>query len=214
MAAVKICGIKSAKDLQSVMSAGAAYAGIVFYPPSPRSLSPDEAASVINATPGLRKSATQSVAVTVDPSDDLLEDVATAIAPHYVQLHGSESLDRVREIRKYFPRLKIIKAMPVRCGDDVAAALRYRAVADMLLFDAKAPKAELPGGNGVAFDWKLLSGRDINCPWILAGGLHKQNVAEAVRLTGAKIVDVSSGVESAPGVKDAAEITAFIEAAA
>jgi len=212
MAKAKICGIARPEDLTAAAHAGAAFAGFVFYPPSPRFVSPEAAAAIVAEANIGKKIA--SVAVTVDADDALLEDIAVRLSPAYFQLHGKESPARLSEIRRRFPKIGIIKATPIRCGDDVAAALSYMAVADMLLFDAKAPASDLPGGNGVQFDWRLLAGREIAKPWILAGGLNAGNVAQAIALTGAAIVDASSGVESAPGVKNAQAIREFVSCAA
>lgn len=205
---VKICGLNSIQAVQAVVAQNADYAGFVFFPRSPRHLALEEAAHLKSLLP----STIQSVSVLVDPDDTVLAKVKQVLDPDYVQLHGKESPARVAEIKKNFPELKLIKAIAVRNGDDVAQAAGYMA-ADMLLFDAKAPEDALPGGNGMSFDWVLLKDRDFSKPWFLSGGLNAANVAEALVATGASAVDVSSGVESSPGVKDGALIEQFMKAA-
>ncbi|MGD9917971.1 MAG: phosphoribosylanthranilate isomerase [Paenirhodobacter sp.] len=206
---VKICGLRTEADLAAAAEAGAGYIGLVFFPKSPRNLSIAEARDLALAAPvGLAK-----VGLFVDPSDDLLDAVLAEVPLDLLQLHGKESPARVAEIRARHG-LPVMKAVGVSEEADLAAIESYEAVADQILVDAKAPKgAALPGGNGLSFDWRLIAGRDWAKPWMLAGGLTPENVAEAVRLTGAAQVDVSSGVESAPGVKDAARIAAFVRAA-
>jgi phosphoribosylanthranilate isomerase len=152
------------------------------------------------------------VALLADPSDEQLATVMARVAPDFLQLHGGESARRVAYVRAKFST-PVIKALPVADAADLAGAAEYENVADMLMFDAKAPKgATRPGGHGTAFDWKILAGRSFARPWFLAGGLDPDNVARAVELSGARMVDVSSGVESAPGIKDPARIRAFISA--
>ena len=206
---VKVCGLRTEADLAAAAEAGAGYIGLVFFPKSPRNLSVAEARDLALAAPvGLAK-----VGLFVDPSDDLLDAVLAEVPLDLLQLHGKESPARVAEIRARFG-LPVMKAVGVSEEADLAAIEGYEAVADQILVDAKAPKgAALPGGNGLSFDWRLIAGRDWAKPWMLAGGLTPENVAEAVRLTGAVQVDVSSGVESAPGVKDAGRIAAFVRAA-
>jgi phosphoribosylanthranilate isomerase len=206
---VKICGLTEPRTLAAAVAAGAAYVGLVFFPKSPRHLEPDAArALAIGVPPGVAK-----VALVVDPDDAALERILRAVPIDMVQLHGAESPARVREIRARFG-LPVMKAVGVAEAADLAAIASYEAVADQILVDARAPKgAALPGGNGLSFDWRLIAGRQWQKPWMLAGGLTPANVAEAIRLTGARQVDVSSGVESAPGVKDPARIAAFIAAA-
>ncbi len=205
---VKICGLTEPRTLAAAVAAGAAYVGLVFFPKSPRHLEPDAArALAIGVPPGVAK-----VALVVDPDDAALERILRAVPIDMVQLHGAESPARVREIRARFG-LPVMKAVGVAEAADLAAIASYEAVADQILVDARAPKgAALPGGNGLSFDWRLIAGRQWQKPWMLAGGLTPANVAEAIRLTGARQVDVSSGVESAPGVKDPARIAAFIAA--
>ena len=208
---VKICGLKSADACAAAAAAGADYLGFVFYPPSPRAITPAEAGALGRAVPagGPRK-----VAVTVDPDNALLTAIVDEARPDIIQLHGSETPERVADIRQRFAR-PVMKAIAVAERDDVAAARAFEAVADLLLFDAKPPKnrESLPGGNGLGFDWRLLADERWACPWLLAGGLTADNVAAAIRLTHAPGVDVASGVESAPGVKDLDKIRQFISVA-
>ena len=206
---VKICGLRTKADVAAVAAAGAAYAGFVFFAKSPRNLSIAKARSLaISAPEGLCK-----VALTVDADDTTLDAIVDAVPLDMLQLHGHETPERVAEVRARYG-LPVMKAMGVAGEADLAGLIEMSLAADQLLIDAKPPKgADLPGGNGLAFDWRLLVGRKWLKPWMLAGGLTPQNVAEAVRLTGARQVDVSSGVESAPGVKDPARISAFVEAA-
>lgn len=205
---VKICGLKTPGALRVASDAGAAYAGFVFFPKSPRNVSLAEArALAADAPAGLMK-----VALLVDPDDALVDEIA-ASPIDMIQLHGKEPPARVSEVRAR-AGLPVMKAVGVAVAEDLAQLDEYAAVADQLLVDAKpAPGDALPGGNGLAFDWRLLAGRSWNRPWMLAGGLTAGNVAEAIRLTGARQVDVSSGVERAPGEKDEAMIRAFIAAA-
>ena len=205
---VKICGLRTPQDVAAVAQAGAAYAGFVFFPPSPRNLTLATARALAEAAPiGLAK-----VALTVNADDTALDALLAAVPIDILQLHGSESPDRVAQVRDRYG-LPVMKAVGVADEGDLAALDDHARAADMLLVDAKPPKgAALPGGNGLSFDWRLIAGRRWTRPWMLAGGLTPQNVAEAVRLTGARQVDVSSGVESAPGVKDAALIAAFVRA--
>lgn len=209
MSAVKICGLRRASDLAVAAEAGARYAGLVFFARSPRAVSIEAAASLAGAAPeGLAK-----VGLFVDPDDAALDAVLARVPLDMLQLHGSESPARLAEIRARHG-LPVMKAVGLAGPGDFDALWNYGLVADMLLIDAKpAPDADLPGGNGVAFDWRLLVGRRILKPWLLAGGLTPANVAEAIRLTGAPGVDVSSGVETAPGIKDADLIRAFCAAA-
>lgn len=205
---VKICGISTPESLVSVLSAGADAVGFVFFPPSPRFVSPERAAALAARAPHIRR-----VGVFVDPDDALLEAAISAGRLDVVQIQGSEAPARIAAIRARFGT-EIWKAVGVKSEADVAAAERGAAGADALLLDAKAPEgADLPGGNGLRFDWRILAARRPAMPWILAGGLAPENVAEAIRLTGAPFVDVSSGVEDAPGVKNLAKIAAFVEAA-
>ena len=207
---VKICGITSEDAMEAAVEAGADYVGLVFFPPSPRCVTPERAAELVEFLPDdLVK-----VGLFVDPDDATLDRVLSQVRLDLVQVHGQETPERLERIRLEFG-LPVMKVIPVAEAADLAVAEPFLAVADRLLFDAKAPKgAPLPGGNAVSFDWTLLQGRKWGLPWMLAGGLTPENVAEAVRMTGARAVDVSSGVESAPGIKkDPARIRAFIKAA-
>ena len=206
---VKICGLRTPADVTAVARAGAAYAGFVFFAKSPRNVTlPEARLAALAAPPGLAK-----VALTVDADDATLDAIVEAVPLDLLQLHGRESPDRVAQVRARY-RLPVMKAIGLADEGDLPALFAFSTVADQILIDAKPPRgADLPGGNGLAFDWRLLAGRRWLRPWMLAGGLTAKNVAEAVRLTGARQVDVSSGVESAPGVKDAARIAAFVAAA-
>lgn len=209
MAQVKICGLRNRGDLAAAAAAGAAWGGLVFYPPSPRHVTLADARWIAVARPeGL-----PLVALTVDATDAEIEAVVEAIPISMLQLHGAESPERAAELRERF-RLPVMKAVGVSEEGDLDGLPAYRGAIDMLLIDARPPEgAEIPGGNGVAFDWRLIQGQSFPMPWMLAGGLTPENVAEAVRLTGAEWVDVSSGVEKARGVKDPARIAAFVRAA-
>jgi phosphoribosylanthranilate isomerase len=206
---VKICGLRSPADVAAVAAAGAAYAGFVFFPKSPRHLTVDQARlAALAAPPGLAK-----VALVVDADDAALDMIVEAVPLDMLQLHGHETPDRVAALRDRYG-LPVMKAVGVAGEDDLATLGDMIRAADQILVDAKPPKgADLPGGNGLSFDWRLLTGLRWPKPWMLAGGLTAKNVAEAVRLTGARQVDVSSGVESAPGVKDHGLIRAFVAAA-
>lgn len=207
---VKICGVRSRADLAVAARCGARYAGLVFFPPSPRNISINDARWMLD---NADVDDLTIVALTVDATDAELETIVEQLPLGMLQLHGRESPERVAEVRRRF-QLPVMKAVGVADEGDLAALDDYETVADQILVDAKPPKdAELPGGNGLAFDWRLISGRFWSQPWMLAGGLGPENVAEAVRLTGATQVDVSSGVERAPGIKDAGRIEAFIVAA-
>lgn len=205
---VKICGLTRPEDVSAVADAGAAYAGFVFFPKSPRNVTIEQARHLAVEVPfGVAK-----VALVVNADDTLLDAITAAVPLDILQLHGSESPMRVSEVRSRYG-LPVMKAVGVADQEDVAALDLYAEVADQILVDAKPPKnADLPGGNGVSFDWRLISARRWSKPWMLAGGLTPDNVAEAIALTGAKQVDVSSGVETAPGVKDAGVIQEFIQA--
>lgn len=207
-AAVKICGLTSAEAADAAARAGAEYGGLVFHPASPRNLALEQARALSETMRGKLK----RVALVADAGDADLAAILAAAQPDFLQLHGAESAARTAEIRARFG-LPVIKALAVATAGDFAAAADYAAVADMLLFDAKPPKgAARAGGHGMAFDWTLLAGRAFSRPWFLAGGLHPGNVAQAVAQSGATLLDVSSGVESAPGVKSAERISQFIAA--
>jgi phosphoribosylanthranilate isomerase len=209
--AVKICGINNRTILDAALTGGADFVGLVFFAKSPRHLSLAEAQALREAVP--RQGPCRTVALVVDAADDALADIMAAVDPDFLQLHGHETVERVAQIRAMF-RTPILKAVPVTSAADVEKALRYFApgqVADILLFDAKPdPSTALPGGNGLAFDWHVLDGLAARIPFALAGGLTPANVAEAIACTRASIVDVSSGVESAPGVKDPDRIRRFL----
>lgn len=206
---VKICGVRSEAAVEAAARAGAAYIGLVFFERSPRHVDAASArALALAAPPGLAK-----VALMVDPTDADLDAVCEAVPLDMLQLHGRETPDRVAELRAR-TGLPVMKAVGIAGRGDLAQLDRFAAVADQLLVDAKpVPGAALPGGNGIGFDWTLIADRTWDVPWMLAGGLRPENVAEAVRLTGARQVDVSSGVESAPGQKDPDRIAAFLRAA-
>ncbi len=204
---VKICGVRTPAILEAAAAAGADFVGLVFFAKSPRNLGLQEAAGLAQAARGR----VGTVAVMVDPDDLLIDQVAQTVRPDVLQLHGHEAPERVAAI-KARTKLPVIKAIPVATAADVADANAYTGIADQILFDAKAaPDAAVPGGNGVPFDWRaLVTARP---PFGLSGGLNPDNIAEAVRLTGADLVDVSSGVETAAGVKDEALIIRFIQGA-
>lgn len=206
---VKICGLTQPDQVAAAVAAGARYLGFNFFPKSPRYVDPDTCARLaVEVPPGVAK-----VALVVNPDDALLDEITAKAPIDMIQLHGQESPERVAEIRARYG-LPVMKVIGVAGPEDVARLDDYTDVADQLLVDAKAPKgADLPGGNGVPFDWTLLQGRHWTLPWMLAGGLTPANVALAVRLTGARQVDTASGVESAPGVKDPEMMRAFVEAA-
>lgn len=206
---VKICGLREPGHVHAAVSSGAAYVGFVFFSKSPRHLTPDEAFELaVDVPPGVAK-----VALLVNATDAVIEEIVETVPLDMLQLHGTETAERVAEIRENY-KLPVMKAVGVADEGDLAALTEHGRVADQLLVDAKAPKgASLPGGNGLTFDWRLIADRRWPVPWMLAGGLTPANVAEAVRLTGAQQVDVSSGVEIAPGVKDSGLIGAFIRAA-
>ncbi|HSV29693.1 MAG TPA: phosphoribosylanthranilate isomerase [Candidatus Omnitrophota bacterium] len=205
---VKICGITDEDNLDAAVEAGADYIGLVFFAKSPRYIAPADAAELVQLLDDVKK-----VGLVVDPDDALLDEVMTHLRLDLLQLHGSESPERLDYIRQEYG-VPVMKVIPVSTADDLKAAEAYYDGADCLLFDAKPPKgSELPGGNAVSFDWSILAGFSCPLPWMLAGGLTPANVAEAIKVTGAKAVDVSSGVERAPGIKDPAKIRAFIQAA-
>ncbi len=208
-AIVKICGLSTAPSLDAALDAGADVVGFVFFEKSPRHLSLDQAHALARRARGRAEIAV----LTVDAPDEALRAIVAAVAPDFLQLHGRETPRRVADLKRSLG-LPTIKAIGVGAVEDLALADNYAGVADRLLFDAKAPRdARHPGGNGVAFDWRLLAGLDLARPWLLSGGLDALNVADAIAVTGARGVDVSSGVESAPGVKDIGKIAAFVAAA-
>lgn len=207
--AVKICGLTRPADVAAVAEAGARYMGLVFFDRSPRHVALDVAREIaLAAPPGIAK-----VALTVDATDAAIDGLLDVVPLDMLQLHGAESPERVAELRDR-TGLPVMKAVGVATEHDLPRLADYADAADQILVDAKpAPGADLPGGNGLAFDWRLLEGRRWTGPWMLAGGLTPETVAEAVRLTGARQVDVSSGVERAPGAKDPARIARFVAAA-
>ncbi len=208
---VKICGVNAPAALAATVEGGAAYVGLNFYPPSPRSVTPDQAAALTAAAPPRLC----RVGLFVDVEDETIAKTLAAVGLDMLQLHGGESPARVAEIRARFG-LPVMKAIKIAGPEDVAAAEAYLRVADRLLFDAKPPQemtGALPGGNALAFDWQLLAGKTWPIPWMLSGGLEPANVAEAVRISGARAVDVSSGVEDRPGLKNPDKIRAFLTAA-
>lgn len=209
-AEVKICGLSTSDTMDAALDAGAAYVGLVFYPRSPRHVALDQARSLAAQARGRAR----IVALTVNAPDDELQAIMAAVAPDLIQAHGEETPARVEEITRRFA--PVIKAIAVKSEHDIAAAREFRDRAEMVLFDAKAPETlenALPGGNGLTFEWSLLSADGRPRRFMLSGGLTPDNVARAISMTAAPIVDVSSGVESHPGVKDARLIRNFIEAA-
>ncbi len=206
---VKICGLSTAEALDAALDAGAEMVGFVFFPPSPRHLAFDMARALGRGVRGRAR----KVALTVDADDAFLDAIVEALRPGMLQLHGREPPARVAALKKRLG-LPVMKAIPVEVKADLAAATAYAAVADRLLFDARPPReATRPGGLGKAFDWHLLDNLDPGVPFMLSGGLDARNVGEALRITRAGAVDVSSGVERAPGEKDPDQIRAFVRAA-
>ncbi len=209
MTKVKICGLTSTDTMQAALDAGVDFVGLNFFEKSPRYVTIQQAKELA----GLARGRARIVALVVDAHDEMLARIAEAVRPDYIQAHGSETPERIAEIRKR-TGIPVIKVIKVADATDIAKAKAFEAKADFVMFDAKAPPSlhnALPGGNGVAFDWSLLS-KDLG-GFMLAGGLTPDNVAEAIRATGAPMVDVASGVESTPGIKDAAKIRKFIEQA-
>lgn len=206
---VKICGLKTETAMEAALAGGADYVGLVFFPPSPRNVSPATAQALAAKARGRAK----IVALMVDPDDSLIETVIASANPDILQLHGDETPERVIEIHRRWGK-PVMKAILVEAAEDAQAALAYRGVADLILFDARAPRGSTrPGGNGAAFDWRALLGVKDQVPYMLSGGLTPDNVADAIRSTGAAIVDVSSGVEVRPGEKDPTLIDRFLQAA-
>lgn len=208
---VKICGIRTPEAIHAAAEGGARAVGFVFYPPSPRAVTPDIAAELSRSLPtGVR-----AVGLFVDDGDDRIAQVTARAPLDMLQLHGGETPRRVAEIRARFG-LPVMKAIRVATAEDLAPLADYEAVADWILFDAKPPRnvTTMPGGTGFAFDWELLRGVTVNKPWMLSGGLTAGNLGEAVSITGAKMVDVSSGVEDNPGEKSVERIGEFLAAAA
>lgn len=208
---VKICGLTDSEALDAALSGGADYVGLVFYPPSPRNLGFAAAAKLAQ----LARGRARIVALVVDPADELLESIVSRVDPDIIQLHGSETPERAREIRARTGK-PVMKAVKVAVAPDAESALVYQGAGELILFDAKpmpGAAAHLPGGNGIPFDWRALAAVKDRISFMLSGGLTPGNVAEAIRLTGAAAVDVSSGVERRPGEKDPALIAEFLAAA-
>ncbi len=206
---VKICGIRTPEALDAAVSGGAKMVGFVFFPKSPRAVTPVEAQALMARVPdGVTK-----VALLVDPDDYEARAICRQLPVDVVQLHGSETLERVADIKAVTGK-PVMKAVGIAGPDDIARAHEYEAVADHVLLDAKPPKdADLPGGNALSFDWTLIANEAWRVPWLLAGGLNAGNLAEAVKTSGAGFVDVSSGVEDAPGQKSVQKIREFLELA-
>ena len=204
----KICGISDKAALSAAVDGGARYVGFVFFPRSPRNVTPNNVAAL---TPGVPDGVT-SVALSVDPDDALVDAINAVPGIDMFQLHGGETPERVADIRRRTGK-RVMKAVKVSAPENLSAAEPYLEVADMLLFDAKTPKEmanALPGGNAISFDWTILSGREWLLPWMLSGGLDADNVGEAIDISGAPAVDVSSGVETSPGAKDPSLIAEFL----
>ena len=206
---IKICGLSTPQTLDAALSAGATHVGFVHFPKSPRHIDINKLAELAaSVPPHVRK-----VAVVVNPDNMLVEQMVGTGGLDALQLHGSEPPERLAQLRSRFPSLSLWKAVAVKTSADIATAHKYGDTADLVLFDAKTPdNADLPGGMGIRFDWKLLAGYRAPCPWGLSGGLDPDNVSQAFHLTGAQLVDVSSGVESSPGIKDVDKIRAFCKA--
>ena len=211
MVQVKICGINTAEALGAAVDSGAAFVGFVFYPPSPRAVTPAQARDLAVLVPA----SVRKVGLFVDPDDATLERTLAVVTLDLLQLHGSETPERVAQIRARFGK-PVMKAIKVAGAADLDQVAAFEPVVDWLLFDGVPPKDKknaLPGGNAAQFDWTLLTGKRFARPWMLSGGLDPGNIAEAIRVSGAACVDVSSGVEHRPGLKDPSRITAFIRAA-
>ncbi len=205
---IKICGLKTDDAVAAALDGGASHIGFIFFAKSPRNIDPVEAGRLRKAAIGRAK----AVAVTVDADDATLGAIVAAMKPDLLQLHGHETVERVAEVKVRFG-LPVIKAFALRERDDLDQIKPYEGVVDMFLFDAKPPKgSELPGGNGVSFDWQLLSALDGQVPYMLSGGLNAANIGAALQATNARGIDISSGVESAPGIKDVSLIKGFFEA--
>lgn len=205
---IKICGLKTDAAVAAVLAGGASHIGFIFFSKSPRHITPSEAARLRQAASGRAK----AVAVTVDADDAMLDEIVAAMAPDMLQLHGLETPERVAAVKQRYG-LPVIKAFAIREAADLVPIAPYRGLADRFLFDAKPPAgSDLPGGNGVSFDWRVLAGLDAEVDYMLSGGLNTANVGDALRLANPPAIDISSGVESAPGVKDVALIENFFRA--
>lgn len=208
-AKAKICGVSTPEAVRAAVDGDAAYLGFMFFSKSPRNIAPEAAARL---TPPARARGVKIVAVVVDPSDNEIDSIVAGLDPDLIQLHGKETPARVREVAQRSGR-GIVKVVPVSEPSDFAAVAAYEPLVEHLMFETKPPKdADRPGGLGVAFDWTLLQGRRFQRPWFLAGGLDPWNVSGAIGAAKAPLVDVSSGVERGPGLKDPALITAFLDA--
>ena len=206
---IKICGLKTEEAVDKAVSLGATHVGFIFFAKSPRNIEPSDAGRLADRVRGRAK----IVAVTVNADNDALDEIVDQLSPDILQLHGDESAQRVLNVKAVYG-LPVMKAFSVREADDLRKIDPYIGIADRFLFDAKPPAgSDLPGGNGIAFDWTLMHLLDGGVDYMLSGGLNKDNIAEAIRLTGARGIDVSSGVESAPGIKDLGLMEAFFEAA-
>jgi phosphoribosylanthranilate isomerase len=205
---IKICGLKTDAGLAAALAGGASHVGFIFFPKSPRNIGPAEAGRLRQAAYGKAI----AVAVTVDASDEALDAIVAAMAPDMLQLHGAENVERVAAVKARYG-LPVMKALSIREAKDLDAVAPYRGVADRFLFDAKAPAgADRPGGNGVSFDWRILAGLDPSLDYMLSGGLNAANIGEALAVAQPRGIDVSSGVESAPGVKEPVLIENFFRA--
>lgn len=206
---VKICGMNSQTAIDAAIASGVDYLGFVFFPPSPRSLTPEFASSLMEE----RSDDFKVVAVVVNPSDKLLEEITNHLAPDIFQLHGSETAEDITNIKQKF-NTKIIKAIKISKLEDFEEVSKFDKVADFMLFDAAAPENtthSLPGGNGISFNWNWLSDASLETPWFLSGGLNISNINEAIKITGATAVDVSSGVEDKAGIKNNKKIIEFMK---
>lgn len=205
---IKICGLSTAETFDAALDNGASHVGFIFFAKSPRNVSPALAGQLRKAAIGRAK----AVAVTVDADNAFLDEIVAAMAPDMLQLHGTETPERVAEVKARYG-LPVMKAFSIREAKDLEAIAPYRGIADRMLFDAKPPAgSDLPGGNGVSFDWQVLAGLDASVDYMLSGGLNAANIGDAIRCAAPPGIDISSGVESAPGVKDAALIENFFRA--
>lgn len=203
----KICGISTADTLGTAIRHGASHVGFVFFPQSPRHIGFEQAAALATLAPGH----VAKVGVFVDPDDAMIEEAIGTGGVDTLQLHGKEPPERLAAIRARYPKIALWKALAIRTRADLDAARHYRSVADLILYDAKTPEGTLPGGMGLRFDWTLLDGFQHPQRWALSGGIDVDNVERATAITGARLVDTSSGVESAPGIKDVDKITSFLQ---